>query len=74
MTIAEFKNRLNLYVHTRSARLGTYNNNDAYDIIVRDIVDAFSVSDMTDAEAEILEDELIRKLRLFDKGEYSPEY
>ena len=74
MTVTEFKNRLNLYVHTRSARMGTYNNNDAYDIIVRDIVDAFSVSGMTDAEAEILEDELIRKLRLFDRGEYSPEY
>ena len=74
MTVTEFKNHLNLYVHTRSARMRTYNNNGAYDIIVRDMVDAFSVSGMTDAETEILEDELIRKLRLFDRGEYSPEY
>lgn len=74
MTTTEFKNRLNLYVHTRSARLGTYNNNDAYDAIVNEAVNAFSISGMTDADAEILEDEVIRKIRRFDKGEYSPEY
>lgn len=74
MTAKEFRNRLNLYVHTHSARMGTYNNNDAYDAIVNETVEAFIISNMTDAEADILEDELIRKVRLFDKGEYSPEY
>lgn len=69
MTAKEFRNRLNLYVHTRSARMGTYNNNDAYDAIINETVEAFIISNMTDAE-----DELIRKVRLFDKGEYSPEY
>lgn len=74
MTAKEFRNRLNLYVHTRSAHMGTYNNNDAYDAIVNETVEAFIISNMTDAEADILEDEMIRKVRLFDKGEYSPEY
>lgn len=54
--------------------MGTYNNNDAYDAIVNETVEAFIISNMTDAEADVLEDEMIRKVRLFDKGEYSPEY
>ena len=74
MTAKEFRNRLNLYVHTRSARMGTYNNNDAYNAIVNEAVEAFVIGGMTDAEADVLEDEMIRKIRLFDKGEYSPEY
>lgn len=74
MTAKTFRNRLNLYVHTCSARMGTYNNNDAYNAIVNETVEAFIIGSMTDAEADILEDEMIRKVRLFDKGEYSPEY